>query len=58
MHPLDNAITTFQLGRIKKKLRTQLNSKKKKKKKRKGKETTDSLKQNVLVFMFVLLNLQ
>ena len=57
MHPLDNAITTFQLGRIKNKLRTQLNSKKKKKK-RKGKETTDSLKQNVLVFMFVLLNLQ
>ena len=58
MHPLDNAITTFQLGRIKNKLRTQLNSKKKKEKKRKGKETTDSLKQNVLVFMFVLLNLQ
>ena len=56
MHPLDNAITTFQLGRIKNKLRTQQNTKKKKK--RKGKETTDSLKQNVLVFMFVLLNLQ
>ena len=38
MHPLDNAITTFQLGRIKNKLRTQLNSKKKKKieKERKG----------------------
>ena len=37
MHPLDNAITTFQLGRIKNKLRTQLNSKKKKKKEKKRK---------------------
>ena len=37
MHPLDNAITTFQLGRIKNKLRTQLNSNKKKKKEKERK---------------------
>ena len=52
MHPLDNAITTFQLGRIKNKLRTQLNSKKKKK--RKGKERKQRIASNKMCWFLCL----